>query len=375
MAISFRRFTKKFFVISNILVALLFLLSCYNYWFNPQKFWFISLLALASFYFLLLLLLFMFFWLIAKPRLMFISIIAMLLAWVPLRQLVKIRFSQSFEIKKESNTLRIMSWNVEHFKIAEHKTHPEKKLQMLALINHYNPDVACFQEMVASDKNPQAINNLQGFLTELNMPYYYYSYNQKLDFDNDHRFGIIILSKYPLVNKMTVSYNPNDYNSIFQYVDLKKDNDTFRIFNMHLQSMRFTDENLRYLDDPEMDNQTDIKRSLSILAKLRKGLAKRKDQSEHLKKEMNQSPYPVIACGDFNDVPNSYAYKTIGAGLQNAFAEKGAGIGRTFSHMSPTLRIDNIFTDKRFIIEQYVRVNKKISDHYPIIADLYFNKP
>src|SRR6218665_3291441 len=330
MAISFRRLTKNFFVICNIAVALFFLLSCYNYWFNPQKFWFISLLALVSFYFLLLLLLFIFFWLVVKPKYTLIGIVAMLLAWMPLRQLVKLRVSHDFEIKKSPATLRIMSWNVEHFKIAEHKTHREKKLQMLALINHYNPDVACFQEMVASDKNPEAINNLEGFLTELNMPYYYYSYNQKLDFDKDHRFGIIILSKYPLVNKMTISYNPNDYNSIFQYVDLKKGNDTFRIFNLHLQSMKFTDDNLRYLDDPEMDNKTDIKKSLSILSKLRMGLIKRKGQSEHLKKEMNQSPYPLVACGDFNDVPNSYAYKTIGAGLNNAFAEKGSGIGRTF---------------------------------------------
>ena len=83
---------------------------------------------------------------------------------------------------------------------------------------------------------------------------------------------------------------------------------------------------------------------------------------------------PVIVCGDFNDVPNSYAYNTIGAGMKNAFAEKGTGIGRTFFGISPTLRIDNIFSDSRFNVEQYIRVKKKISDHFPIIADLYFKK-
>ncbi len=375
MAFSFRSVTKKVFVISNIIVAILFLLSCYSYWFDPQRFWFISLLALASFYFLMALLLFIFFWLIAKPRLVLISIVAMLLAWVPLRHLVKLRISQNFETKKSTTSLRVMSWNVEHFKIAEHKTHPEKKAQMLALIKNYNPDVACFQEMVASDKNPTAINNLEGIMKELQMPYYYYSYNNKLDYDGDHRFGIIILSKLPLVNKMTVSYSPNDYNSIFQYADVVKGTDTFRVFNVHLQSMKFSNENRQYLEDPEMDNEVDIKKSINIVGKLKMGLQKRKIQSERIKKEVNQSSYPVIVCGDFNDVPNSYAYKTIGKGLQNAFAQKGAGIGRTYSHMSPTLRIDNIFVDKRFIIEQFVRVNKKLSDHYPIVTDLYYNKP
>ncbi len=35
-----------------------------------------------------------------------------------------------------------MSWNVEHFDILEHKTHPEKKQQMLDLIKDYQPDIA-----------------------------------------------------------------------------------------------------------------------------------------------------------------------------------------------------------------------------------------
>ena len=78
---------------------------------------------------------------------------------------------------------------------------------------------------------------------------------------------------------------------------------------------------------------------------------------------------------DFNDVPNSYAYATIGKGLQNAFTKKGSGIGRTYSHLSPTLRIDNIFADKRFTIQQYLRINKEISDHLPMVTDLYYNKP
>ncbi|RYY70300.1 MAG: hypothetical protein EOO13_07005 [Chitinophagaceae bacterium] len=375
MAHPVRRFTKKFFIICNIIAVLFFLLSCYGYLFDPQKFWFVGLLTLGSFYFLLVLLLFIFFWLVAKPAYSLIGIIAMLMAWVPLRHLFKVRLSHSFEIKKADNTLRVMSWNVEHFKIAEYKKHPEQKMQMLGLINNYNPDVACFQEMVASDKNPAAINNIEGFMKELNMPYYYYSYNTKVDYDKDHRFGIIILSKFPLVNKMTVSFSPNDYNSIFQYVDVAKAADTFRIYNIHLQSMKFSDDNRKYLDNPEIDQDVNFKESKSVLSKLKTGFLKRKLQSDRIKNEVNQSPYPVIVCGDFNDVPNSYAYKTIGKGLNNAFVEKGAGIGRTYSHMSPTLRIDNIFADQRFIVEQYVRVNRKISDHYPVLADLYYNRP
>jgi endonuclease/exonuclease/phosphatase family metal-dependent hydrolase len=375
MAHPVRRFTKRLIIFCNIITAAFFLLGCYGSWFDPAEFWFTGFFALASFYFLIILIVFIFFWLVAKPVYSLISIIALLLAWSPLRQLVKFRVSHEFNLPKENTSIRVMSWNVEHFEIAEHKKHPEKKQQMIWLINHYQPDVACFQEMVGSDSVPTAINYLPDFVKDLKMPYFFYTYNSKLNFDKDHHFGIIIFSKYPIVNKKSISFSPNNYNSIFQYVDILKGEDTFRVFNLHLQSLKFSDEDLTYLDKPSMDEENKFMRSRNIISKFKTGFLKRKYQSEHLKEEINQSPYPVIVCGDFNDVPNSYAYATIGKGLQNSFAQKGSGIGRTYSHISPTLRIDNIFADKRFTIQQHVRVDKDVSDHFPIIADMYYNKP
>ena len=93
-------------------------------------------------------------------------------------------------------------------------------------------------------------------------------------------------------------------------------------------------------------------------------------QANKVREEIDRSAYPVIVCGDFNDVPYSYSYLKIGKGLQNAFVQKGFGFGRTFSGISPTLRIDNIFTDKKNTVEQFIRVSKKLSDHFPVIADI-----
>ncbi len=304
---------------------------------------------------------------------MLISLTAMLLAWTPLRHLVKFR-AHHFSLVKDPNMIRVMSWNVQHFEIIQHKKHPEKKQQMLDIIKTYNPDLACFQEMVAGEKDSSAINYLPKILQSIGMPYYFYSYNPKLDFDREHRFGIIIVSKYPLVGKTTVSQNPKDYNSIFQHVDMVKAKDTFRIFNIHLQSLRFSDQDRQYLDAPNMENKTDLQKGKSIVAKFKAGSIRRKLQSDVIRAEISLSPYPVIVCGDFNDVPNSYAYYTIGQGLTNTFAEKGTGIGRTFSGISPTLRIDNIFVGPEFSVMQFDRYNKQISDHFPIICDLSFQK-
>ena len=369
----FRRFTKKFFIISNILLAVVFLLGCYAGYFDPQRWWFLGFLILASFYLLVALVIFLVFWLFTKPRWSLISLIAIALAYKPVTNIIPLRFSSPFTIQK-TNAVRVMSWNVEHFDILEHKTHPEKKQQMLDLINEYQPDIACFQEMVGGDKTSKAINYVPDIMQHLSFTDQFYSFNPKIDFDNDHHFGIIIFSKYPIIHKQTISFYPYDYNSIFQYVDILKGTDTVRVFNIHLQSLKFTSDNLKYIDDPEFQDKEAIRQSKSIVGKFKVGFLKRKLQADRVREEMDKSPYPVIVCGDFNDVPNSYAYRTIGGNLKNAFEEKGVGFGRTFSGISPTLRIDNIFADSRFDIAQYARVNKKLSDHFPIFADLQLNK-
>ena len=56
--------------------------------------------------------------------------------------------------------------------------------------------------------------------------------------------------------------------------------------------------------------------------------------------------------------------------MKNVFVEKGSGLGRTFTGISPVLRIDNIFVDNKFEVQQFLRIPKKLSDHFPIIADL-----
>ncbi len=371
----FRRATKHFFITVNVIAAVLFLLGSYGYLFNPKYFWFIGFLTLTSFYFLLVLAAFIFFWLLIKPRRALISAAALLLAYIPIKNIIPYRLSHSFSNTKKENALRIMTWNVAQFNIMEDKNHPDIKRQMFELINGYQPDIACFQEMVAEDSTVKNHGHMDVFLQKLNFKNYFYSYNSKEDFWGYAHFGIIIFSKYPIINKQTVGFYPNDYNSIFQYVDIVKGEDTIRVFNIHLQSLRFSKSNLKYIDKPTVeDENAAIKESKNIIAKFKKGFLKRQVQADRIRAEIDKSPYPVIVTGDFNDVPNSYAYYTIGKGLNNAFVEKGSGLGRTFSGISPVLRIDNIFVDKKMDVLQFNLVKKKLSDHFPIMADVEMTK-
>lgn len=364
-----RRFSKAVVVSINILIAIFFLLGAFVKYFTPKQWWFLGLFTFILAYLLVALVCFLIFWLIKKSAWSLVSLVAIIAGWQAILNVFPMKISSSFTLKKPPGSIRIMSWNVEQFNILHHKDHPEVKQEMFDLINKYDPDIACFQEAVAGDKK-KGINYFPDIQKALRFVDYFYSYSIKDDFDQNHHFGRIIFSKLPIINKQTMVNYPNDYNATFQYIDVLNGADTIRIFNIHLQSLKFTQANLNYLDNASINSDTTITESKSIISKIKTGFIKRAIQAKFIKDEMNHSPYPVIVCGDFNDVPNSYAYETIGSGLQNAFVEKGAGIARTFSTISPTLRIDNIFTDKNFKILQFIRVKKLLSDHFPIIADV-----
>ena len=374
----FRRLSKKFFIISNTVIAVLYLMGCYGKFFLKPG-WPFGFFPLAAFYLFIILLLFIGFWLFVKRGWSLISIVTIVVSLKPLSHILPFRFSSNFDELAKAEDIRVMSWNVAQFDLLYNKKKPETRDDMLALINRYKPDIACFQEMVAADtlvnlNNPYyrrySFFSVFEYAEKLNFPEYFFSYDFSNDFLNRQHFGLIIFSRYPIIKKQTLSFPPYDYNSAFQYADVVKDGDTIRVFNIHLQSLKFTDGNRAYIDDPTLESKQDIKRSKSLISKLKHGFLRRHVQADRVKEEIDKSPYPVILCGDFNDVPNSYAYQTIGENLQNAFAEKGSGLGRTFTGIAPTLRIDNIFAGKAFTVTQFIRVPVQLSDHFPVIADL-----
>lgn len=362
---------RNILLLLNGVTALLWLGSCYEGQSDTELFWWLGLLPLISFYLLSALLVFGVLWLFVKPRLVVISIAAILAGWPAMQNIIQWRLFKDMPEKKPDRALRIMTWNVEHFDIKEHKTRPGIRDSMLDLVKEDEPDVACFQEMVASDSIASAINYIPYFSRRLNMKYRTYSYNSRLNYDKKHHFGIITFSKYPIVNRKTLGFPPYDYNSIFQYSDIVKGTDTFRVFNVHLQSQKFNKKNRAYAENLSLSRDSVLEESQSLIRKLRRALKSRREQSRHIREEIEKSPYPVIVCGDFNDVPNSYAYYHIGQGMQDAFKAKGSGLDRTYLGISRTLRIDYIFSQPQFEVIRYDRITKNFSDHYPVMADLF----
>jgi endonuclease/exonuclease/phosphatase family metal-dependent hydrolase len=146
------------------------------------------------------------------------------------------------------------------------------------------------------------------------------------------------------------------------------------VYTTHLQSLQFKKDDYAKIEKIKEAEGKVVSDSKTIFSKLRRGIALRKMQTDVVAQVLEDSPYPYLLCGDLNDVPNSYTYFKIRGDLQDAFLKKGFAVGRTFSALSPTLRIDYIFADDHFKIDQFNRVVKDYSDHYLILSDVELKK-
>ncbi|MBS1935496.1 MAG: endonuclease/exonuclease/phosphatase, partial [Bacteroidetes bacterium] len=107
-----RKFTKRVFIISNIIVVVLFLLACANAFLHPVRWWLISLLGLVFPLLLLFVFLFFIFWLFSKKRWALLSLFAMIIGWKNIHTFLAFNIGSSFKEEKQANALRVLTWNV-----------------------------------------------------------------------------------------------------------------------------------------------------------------------------------------------------------------------------------------------------------------------
>lgn len=369
MAGKFRIFTRRFFLFLNILTVLVFLLACLASSLNPQTWWFISFLGLAFPFLLFLVILFMIWWLFIKAKYALLSAIALLIGIRSLLVFFAFHASATFTAEKKPGALRIATWNVARF--IEMKRNNNKgsqtRLKMMELLKEQNADVVCLQEFFHSELDTTWYANIDYIRDNLKYPYYYYS----READGYKQFiGSIIFSRYPILDSGIIRYPRPTLPEALIHLDIKVNTDTVRVYTTHLQSFLFKKEDYQKIAEIKGADDSLLSNSRAIFSKVKRGVVNRSIQADIIAKVLQDAPYPVIFCGDLNDVPNSYAYATIRGDMQDAFLKKGFGIGRTFWALSPTLRIDYIFATKRFNILQFRRHVKNYSDHYMLVSDM-----
>lgn len=374
MAPVFRKFTKRLFITFNIVASCLFLLACCNAFLPPHHWWFVALLGLTFPFLLVLVAAFCFLWIIFRSRWVLLPLLTLAVGYTNIRALVGFHYGKKVSDEKPERSLRVLTWNVTWFdeQLKSDKSRISYRNKILDFIQEQKPDVLCFQEYFEPHSKRYPYNNRKDII-KLGYPYSLVVYDYT-GWKSAWQTGIAIFSKYPITDSIHVRYpGPLNFRAAESLIatDIDFKGQKIRVFTTHLQSVLFKSKDYRNIElIKKASSDSMIEASKSVLLKLARGYKFRSQQVKIVRQQLDSSPYPEIICGDFNDVPNSYTYFKIKGDRKDSFTEAGKGIGRTFSNVAPTLRIDYIMTDPKFSVKQYVRHFVPYSEHYPVIADL-----
>ena len=355
--------------ILNLIAVLALLFAYAASYISPARYWFFAFFGLAYPYLLLLNLFFVLIWLLFWKRFIWISIIAILLGFNLLLSIIQFRKPSSQNVP--AGSIKIVSYNV-HSLYEIPKSKGKVKGRMLSKVTDFlvqqNPDILCIQEFFL--RSEDSLKVLQKFTGGIHT--HYYSIKNYIEIKDKRKiFAIATFSRYPITGMGHLMTNNRKIFAI--YTDLVMGRDTIRVYNIHLESIRFRKDDYSFyaqLTDQakDQDDNFDLCEGvIKIFSKLKKAFVIRANQVDLLKKNINHSPYPVIICGDFNDTPASYTYHEMTSGFHDSFCKAGSGfLSSTYAGNFPSFRIDYILYDDAFTASNYSKNSINLSDHYPI---------
>ena len=348
------RFIKNILLIVN-LVAVAALLGCYfSQYIPPDKWWAPSVLGLFYPYLLAVNLFFIILWLIIKPRHIFYSLFVILAGWGVFSRFLQISGKTSPEAD-----ISVVSYNVKNF--TGKGSNPSHELAEIikGFLKENEPDIICLQEVKLRTNK---IFNLEATRGELpNIRHYQYA-------RAGSTMGSVTMTSYPIVKMEEIRFEKSGNIAICTDVVIRKD--TVRIFNVHLQSYRIDPDRYSVIESPRISQGKEMREYKELALKYKKAMEMRAVQARLIRKKIEESPYPVIVCGDFNDTPSSYAYMKTKGNLRDAFVASGKGIGQTYVGKLPSFRIDYILHSRFFKSYNFTIHNIPYSDHLPISCDL-----
>jgi len=358
-----RRLTlNKVLLWLNIFLVLVTILSYAGVSFSPAKMGYLTLVGLSYPLILAANILFIIIWMFRRRRFMVFSLFAILIGTSFLLDFINFSFGVD-AAAEDWQGLEVMTYNVHLFGLYDKEGSEEKRDEIFDLLKGESPDILCFQEFFHSDQKGYFITK-DSLLKFLPTKYFHARYTHAKNGRN--YFGVAMFSKYPIINKGFIPFE-SDVNNFCIYADIKYKGDTIRVYNAHLQSIRFKPEDYAFVDENKNKEKLDagVKR---IAWRLKKAFEKREEQVKKVVESVASCKHPVLMCGDFNDPPVSFTYGLLSQHLDDSFKSCGSGIGNTYNGAFPSFRIDYILHNKDFRADYYRSVKNELSDHYPVVA-------
>jgi endonuclease/exonuclease/phosphatase family metal-dependent hydrolase len=354
---------RKVLLLINIPVTSALIMAYAAQHISPDRFWPLIFFGIGFPFILLLHLTVTATWFLRSYKVGLINLAIVLMGWNPLWR------TFSFHCGKtdgnDSTSFKVMTYNVRLFDYYNWSRNIHTRHWMYDFLKNQQPDILCMQEFFHD--NTGYFPTLDTLREVNSIKHMHLENYQRLKIDQ--MWGMATLSRFPIVGKGRIEF-PNTFGNMAIYTDLLIMGDTVRVYNIHLQSVRFDWDDYKVIDklvdEGELKDYPEGKR---LLLRVHDATVKRTEQAELVALHIARCPHPVIVCGDLNDTPVSYTYRTVSQGLDDTFRESGCGLGSTYTKL-PFLRIDHIFHSPSFSSTGHMVHPWQLSDHFAVTAEV-----
>lgn len=252
------------------------------------------------------------------------------------------RFGKEQEPPK-GEVLEVMSFNTCSFNSYGWLDAPDVDKKILRFVKEQDPDIVCFQE----------------FSRIYHRQLKQYPYRYETPYKSTKTIQAIF-SKYPIVGQGSLEFPDTGNNAL--YADIRYQQDTIRVYNLHLQSYQV------------VPSRRLLRRATSggLYRRMSEAFTLQEQQAGIFNRHKETSPFPAIVCGDLNNTPYSRAYRMVRGDMQDSFDALGNGFGTTYKLKFLPLRIDVILSDPAFTVVAHRNFDVLLSDHFPLMASFRF---
>jgi endonuclease/exonuclease/phosphatase family metal-dependent hydrolase len=336
---------------------------------DPNRLWIFAYAGLGAPILYLINLFLMLYWAIRWKAAFFLPLFVLLVGAPKIKTYYHFSSAAASEIKplSDNRTVKVLTYNVEGFidYDFESKKSTSTAREITDFIREQAPDIICLQEYQVIWRVPE--DTLNRLLTA--WPYRRVHYTQH---DNQGRgvSGMAIYSKFRIAEEGTVDFDESSKSSLW-VTAITPAGDSLRVICNHLESTYVGQEGVEFLEYENFTSEPEKTEQLrQIAGRLRRGFLKRAHQADTLAGLIASRGVPTVVCGDFNDPPMSYTYRTMRGDFGDAFESKGHGYGFTYKNLYRLMRIDYILPSPHWETLSYESPDVPWSDHNPVIATL-----
>ena len=273
----------------------------------------------------------------------------------------------------QDSTFTVLTMNVSGFiNRMRHKTDPTSSTMRFIL--EQNADVVITQETALGPLDFTRTEPVKSMRQRIDSLYPYHSHGYH---------DIAILSKHPYTvledttlkqGWMSPDNIHNEYHFYAKAFDVTLPTGTaVRIIGVHMQSIGLSDNDkelykqLTRMEKGTRSQMSEVRHSL--MGKVASACRRRAAEAQQLRTILDQSPENTIVCGDFNDTPLSFTYRTVrGNDMRDAWQDCAFWPTYTFNADRLYFHIDHMLYRGNLQALKSESPRAGSSDHYPIIT-------